>query len=451
MTKFKYESLSYVGRRKNNQDSCFSGEINKGFYFLAVADGMGGAAGGEIASKTVISTAMEVLDNASQSEIDPDMLKVILNEIFEKSQEALALIIAQDVELTGMGTTLACALIYNNKYVWGNIGDSRIYLVTEKSISQLTKDHTYIQEHIDKHGDNIPENLYKTYGHIITRSLNGENDKLDIFPSNTNYSIINNGELLLLCSDGLISNKTDTDNSNFQEIIIGNIDLLKTAENLISYAYAKGSTDNITVVLGEFGDMKRKKISLPEFIYPPLEEERIEMLNDSPDPVPDDLENIVDIGDTYSYLDKRNPKNNILKILLVSIIILLMFSGVLYLYLQNSGENVSLRINVNNDVREENQEEIVEMEFEGFVSETEIFYLKNNPSIYWLRYKGRGFLRYIVSVDGEQYPINNKQTTYIDISTLGIKTEGTYNLNVLVKLKNGTTKNGNRDLTLTIK
>ena len=449
MTNFKYESLTFVGRRKNNQDSCYAGEISKGFYFLAVADGMGGAAGGEIASETVLSTAMEVLETKANSEIAPENLKEILGEVFEKSQEALAAKINQNEELTGMGTTLTCVLLLHDKYVWGNIGDSRVYIITENNISQLTEDHTYIQEHINMHGDDIPENLYKTYGHIITRSLNGENDEADIYPFDANYNTISKGKLFLLCSDGLISNKTDKDNSDFHKIIIGNKNLLKSAKNLISFAFHKGSTDNISIVLGEYGNVKRKKISIPEYEYPPKDESNNEdtsIANYSSDiEIP---ENNKEISNYKTGNKKKFLNRNISKIVLLAVIALLAIGSVGYIFLSkdNKKDKATTGAGIHNEqLKTEN------FEFEGFEGDKQE--INKNPTITWHKYKGNGFKRYEIVISGVEQPIivDNQNSIRINFSQLGIKNNGEYTLVINVKLLNDKLIPGDQKLTLIVR
>jgi serine/threonine protein phosphatase PrpC len=275
MNKLDYYSLSYVGRRKINQDSYIVLKPSSKAIFLAVADGMGGAAGGEVASKLVLDTAEKILKKKFEGEVQPKQLKDILREIFSASQIDIFKKIKEEPELTGMGTTLSCVLILDDKFVWGNIGDSRIYWYSNSKLEQLSIDHTQIQEYIDKIGPEIPERLIENHGHFLTRAINGGNHEPDIFPGSGLYESIKSGEAFLLCSDGLILDKSDQNNQNLSDYLIGTKRLKDAAENLISYAYNEGSDDNITVVLCSLGKLKKQKIKINKHSYPPGEDNKI--------------------------------------------------------------------------------------------------------------------------------------------------------------------------------
>lgn len=271
MSKFDYYSISFVGRRNNNQDSCIVLNPSNNSIFLAVADGLGGAAGGEVASKTVIETADKILKSKFAEDVQPEQLKDILKGIFYFSQIDILNKIKENPDLRGMGTTLTCALILDDKFVWGNIGDSRIYWYTESELKQVSIDHTQVQEYIDKMGPNIPEKLVENHGHLLTRAINGGDHEPDIFPESEPYESIQDGEAFLLCSDGLILNKSHRSNQALNDYLIGTKTLKDAAENLISHAYNEGSDDNITVVLCSMGDLKRQRIKLKKYGYPPVE------------------------------------------------------------------------------------------------------------------------------------------------------------------------------------
>ena len=271
MKKFDYYSISFVGRRKNNQDACIVLKPSKNAIFLAVADGMGGVTGGEVASKSVIESARKVLTEKFSNEVCPEDLKDILKGIFYTSKIDISKKIEDNPDLRGMGTTLTCVLTLDDKFVWGNIGDSRIYWYTNSELKQLSKDHTQVQEYIDKMGPDIPEKLVENHGHLLTRAINGGDHKPDIYPESESYESYDNGEAFLLCSDGLILNKSDQLNQKFSDYLIGRRRLKDAAEDLISYAYNEGSDDNITVVLCSLGKIKKKRIKLKKYGYPPGE------------------------------------------------------------------------------------------------------------------------------------------------------------------------------------
>ena len=275
MINIKTTGYSFIGRRKNNEDNYSIFHPNKKTCLVLVADGMGGTEGGEIASKLVIDKAEKIItEHCSQDKISSKNLKQIIEEIFSEAQKVVASKINESQELMGMGTTLCCILIYENAYVWGNLGDCRIYFLSNGSINQITEDHTFIQAFINEHGYPIPKYI-QDKSNLITRSINGGSDKPDIFPLGNEFEELAEGELFLLCSDGLITDKSAIDNSIFSDYIFGGENIDKSAKYLISNAFHEGSTDNITVVIVLNGVYKRKKIRIKKWHYPPLEKKKI--------------------------------------------------------------------------------------------------------------------------------------------------------------------------------
>jgi len=240
--------------------------------FLAVADGMGGTAGGEVASKLVLDTAQRILKENFKEEVRPEHLKDILRRIFSVSQTDISNKIKEIAELTGMGTTLTCILILDDKFSWGNFGDSRIYWYNNSKLSQISVDHTYIQEYIDNIGPDIPEKVIDNHGHFLTRAINGGNHEPDIFPKTLPYESLKSGEAFILCSDGMILDKSSENNENFKDYLVNTKKLKDVAENLVSHAYNEGSDDNITVALCSIGKLEKKKTELKKYNYPPCED-----------------------------------------------------------------------------------------------------------------------------------------------------------------------------------
>lgn len=264
-------SKTFVGRRSNNQDNCTAVPIKEGVYFLAVADGMGGSVGGQIASKLVLDTALKIITEEAEHDLSPKEMKNTLERVFLVSQKVLAERIKQESSLTGMGTTLTCVLIKDDKYVWGNIGDSRTYLLRNDNLQQITVDHTYVQDFINESGKALPANVLKQYGNYLQKALDGGTDQADIFPKDKEYEMLNEGDIFFLCSDGLITDKVQSDTSLFRDYILASNNLQDAAEQLIALAFHSGSKDNISAVLTSYGSYKRKKIKHQRFKYPPVE------------------------------------------------------------------------------------------------------------------------------------------------------------------------------------
>ncbi|MEG8948018.1 PP2C family protein-serine/threonine phosphatase [Rosettibacter firmus] len=244
---------SIKGKRANNQDYCIAKKLSKGVYFFAVADGMGGTVGGKIASKLVIENAIQVLNEELYNNPTLKDLKLVLERIFLTSQKAIAKKINTTPSLMGMGTTLTCILIYGNKFVWGNIGDSRIYLFRENNFSQITVDHTFVNNN-----KNDPA-LFNTqlYKNFLQRALDGGNDQPDIFPLNEDYEILEDGDIFLLCSDGLVINKS-LNTTQIKEQLENAPTLKKACNYLVKYALDNNSNDNISVILVGIGNYKTK-------------------------------------------------------------------------------------------------------------------------------------------------------------------------------------------------
>jgi protein phosphatase len=267
MNNIRTKTLSSKGRRENNQDSYLELKLDPDIIFIAVADGMGGVAGGKKASETVIKCCERIIVERFKEDKTPD-LKQVLRKIFYESQKAINEEIKKNPELNGMGTTLTCVLILDDKFVWGNLGDSRIYYYTNSKLNLITKDHTHIQEFIDENKAPLTQSMIDNYGNFLTRSIDGGTDEPDIFPEDSEYKRLKDGEAFLLCSDGLIDNKAQDNTSVLEKYIIGTKDIVEAATKLKDMALENGSTDNITVVLLEKWKIKRKKINFLETKVP---------------------------------------------------------------------------------------------------------------------------------------------------------------------------------------
>jgi len=208
--------------------------------------------------------AEQFMVDIKQQDINGNRLKAILDEIIAKAHHEILLKKEQQEELSGMGTTMTCLLMKNDQYAWANIGDSRIYKITENSIQQITEDHTYIQDYIQKNGS-IPEGLARQYSHYILKVIDGQSQKPDLFPQTSDSETMRGGEVFLLCSDGLILDSADTNTNLLKNYVLGSATLEQAAEQLYDYAFHSGSSDNISIVLVEYGKIKRKMLNLRRF------------------------------------------------------------------------------------------------------------------------------------------------------------------------------------------
>lgn len=248
--------LTSKGRRESNQDSFYAGEIN-GIFVLAVADGMGGHAGGEIASGLVIDSVISAVRESSKDH----SLKTILSLLFEKADNALSQKKQGNPQLEGMGSTLACLLAKEGRFVAGNLGDSRIYRITQTDTECLTKDHTMLQEYLDQFGEPAPEEMVRS-GHVLTKVIDGSGDTPFLYPEDGEDCAPSQSDLFVVLSDGLISDKTSSLERMITEAAKQQRDPEKLSHYLVNQALERGSSDNCTVVVG-LKDKREKEDSEP--------------------------------------------------------------------------------------------------------------------------------------------------------------------------------------------
>ncbi|MBQ7096039.1 MAG: Stp1/IreP family PP2C-type Ser/Thr phosphatase [Clostridia bacterium] len=228
---------SHIGMvRKENQDAFRIDQPDQELCFGVVCDGMGGAKGGSYASMIAVGTANECFDAAEAKKNPEQVLKNIALEsnvrVYRQANENKA--------FQGMGTTMVAAIARKNQVELINVGDSRAYHITNGNITQITKDHSAVQELVDS--GHLTERQAKIHPNknIITRAIGIEAD-VDV----DSYSVdAEQGDIIILCSDGL-SNFVDENEIHFE--VSGGLfeDLPK---RLIDLANSRGGTDNITVV-----------------------------------------------------------------------------------------------------------------------------------------------------------------------------------------------------------
>lgn len=265
---------TYPGRREVNQDDILQFYPHPDAFFLAVADGMGGTAGGQIASQSVLERVEAYLNERFQYQTDPDELKEIMADVYEEAQSAIRAVIEQEPSLDGMGTTLTCVLGFKDQFVVGNMGDSRVYYLHDSAMRQVTVDHSYLEEfRRQANTSDLDPKFVRQYGHIINKTLDGGSDKPDFFPKEKPHYPLSDGDGFLLCSDGLIVDKMDEQEKLFASYMIGTPNLRTAAESLVSLAYHSGSTDNISVVMAEAGSITRNLGRVRTYAFPPTQEE----------------------------------------------------------------------------------------------------------------------------------------------------------------------------------
>lgn len=235
---------SDIGRkRKTNQDSIL---VDNKHHFYTVADGMGGHNGGDIASQLSVKVIPEYMAQHSTMEAQTLMKNVIQEvnrQILNKAE--------MEPELHGMGTTLSAIYFHGQTLVIGNVGDSRVYMVNNHNIYQMTRDHSFVQEKLNMGIYTREEAVKDPQKNVLVRSVGFEADiQVDVF----NYRICKN-DVFMICSDGLHGKVSDGD---ILHIIQKNIndpatctleDVQSAVKDLIQQANDNGGQDNISVIV----------------------------------------------------------------------------------------------------------------------------------------------------------------------------------------------------------
>ena len=239
---FETSARSAIGLvRQGNEDSALvSGQV------IAVADGMGGHAAGEVASRIAVKTLQSLEPTLTALEIDQDSVEDLLMHSLHSIDEEIALVTDEEIEKRGMGTTLTALLLRENTIALLHVGDSRCYRLRAGTLEQLSNDHTVIQELLDQGAISEAEAAEHPQRSMLTQALRGDGD---VTPVLQMYEV-KKGDRYLLCSDGLSGVLTD------KEIKIGlkKSDKDDAVKFLIDATYINGAPDNVTVLIADFTD-----------------------------------------------------------------------------------------------------------------------------------------------------------------------------------------------------
>lgn len=253
------KTVSFAGRREHNEDAVLrrSGTIDEvPVSLIAVADGMGGHAAGDVASQLAIETLqdrwLEFLESGGLPDLD--QLRRFVRAVYAQINTAIARRCVDDPHLEGMGTTLVSIFALGQRALVANIGDSRAYVLKEAGLTQVSDDHSVVADSI-RRGLITPDEAHASpYSHALTRALDGEEDMgVDIYPED-GWLKLPEDCVLLACSDGL-SNAVTVD--QFERCILGLDDLGEAAEELVALAYEQGSQDNVSLAALEVNHLSR--------------------------------------------------------------------------------------------------------------------------------------------------------------------------------------------------
>lgn len=239
-----YAIRTEIGKRQRNEDYGHVPQRVHHLPFIAVSDGMGGHASGEVASKMTIEGMLDELKHCHVNDPVSALRRAVVHvnlDVYRAAQD--------DPALRGMGATLVCALLGKKRYVVANVGDSRLYHFDGDELEQITTDHSLVEALIQSGQITREEALTHPRRNIITRAIgSGLSVDIDLFDRAWNP-----GDVLLLCSDGLSGSVMDT---RLKDLLTANTDLDVVASNMVQEALQNGATDNITVLLArcERGD-----------------------------------------------------------------------------------------------------------------------------------------------------------------------------------------------------
>ena len=225
--------------RTGNEDN-FTVDVDETRGVFIVADGMGGHAAGEVASEMAVQIVQREL--LPVHDLDGEAVGQVVATALRKANRAIHDRTLTEVDKQGMGTTASVLLLSGARYMIGQIGDSRIYLLRDGNFAQVTKDHSYVQEQVDA-GFLTPEQArYHPYSNVITRCVGASQDvEPDIYRGE-----VRAGDLFLVASDGLTGM---VDDRRLAQLLSSRAEPDRKVQALISEANGRGGLDNITAII----------------------------------------------------------------------------------------------------------------------------------------------------------------------------------------------------------
>ena len=226
--------------RENNQDAYAVGELPGEVAWAVVYDGMGGYAGGDIASKLAVKVISEKITSCYNEKMRDSSIKNLLDSAITAANIEVYDMAYAHAKLSGMGTTVVCAIVRGDDVYIAYAGDSRAYIATKEELRQITTDHSFVQDLVNKGQLTPDEAEHHPNKNYITRAV-GIEKQIDV---DFVQDVLHDDDVLILCTDGL---------SNY----VSREDLVKDlsdgqyyafADRLVKRANSNGGGDNITVV-----------------------------------------------------------------------------------------------------------------------------------------------------------------------------------------------------------
>ena len=240
MARLVYSARTDVGMIRSGNEDNFAVDANGDRGLFVVADGMGGHAAGEVASEMAVQiiglelAGLKNIDEQTSGDKVMDALKKANRNIHDRT--------IAEVDKQGMGTTASVLVVANTRYLIGQVGDSRVYLLRDGALKQLTKDHSYVQEQVDA-GFLTPEQArYHPYSNVITRCVGASPEvQPDVYQGEVKI-----GDLFLVASDGLTGM---VDDRRLHILLMSRAEPERKVHSLIAEANGRGGLDNITAIV----------------------------------------------------------------------------------------------------------------------------------------------------------------------------------------------------------
>lgn len=234
--------------RAHNEDAV---AVHAELRLVVVADGVGGASAGEVASRLAADTIYERFKRQNRPHPDPEKARLLAETAVQEANRAVWQLAQSKTECVGMGTTVVLGLAGAEWLAYANVGDSRLYRLRDQSLEQLSHDHSFIQEVVDQGFFRSVEDA-RRYGigeNVLTRAL-GAGPEVRVF---SGLSELRTGDLYLFCTDGL-TGMVPLDWLRQVLVAAAGNPLGPAAEALVNLANERGGNDNITLALMRVGE-----------------------------------------------------------------------------------------------------------------------------------------------------------------------------------------------------
>lgn len=238
----EWVGLSDVGRQRTRNEDALAADLTTGLVMLA--DGMGGYLAGDIASEiAVLSIVADIAESAHGQNRGTFSPRENMVSAIQQANAVIHRLSTQTDRYASMGATLVAGLFVDNRLIVGHMGDSRLYRLRQQTLTQLTQDHSYVQEQVNAGELTAEEARWSPHRHLVTRALGVD----AIAELELHEHPVEKGDVYLFCSDGLTDLVSDADIGSI--LLQSEQSLDQKAYTLVHMANALGGTDNISVIL----------------------------------------------------------------------------------------------------------------------------------------------------------------------------------------------------------